>query len=109
MRLLLLTAFLLAIGCTTSSTTPTDDRQSSNEPKKVDDSAQRAKLLEIAANYGKLDKVDGRMRMAPVFCAPALPPRPEYRLSRSEDEKTHGKKLYTLYAAKMDVITRTYT
>ena len=110
MRLLLAAAaFCAAAGCTTSSTTPGDDRQGSNELRKNDDSAQRAKLIEIAANYHKYEKVDGQMRMAPVLCAPALPPRPDYRLSRSDDEATHGKKLYTLFAAKVDLITRTYT
>lgn len=109
MRLILAAAFLAAVGCTVSSTTPSDDRQGSNELKKNDDSAQRAKLLEIAANYRKYEQVDGRMRMAPVLCAPALPPRPEHRLSRSDDESTHGKKLYTIFAAKVDSIRRTYT
>lgn len=114
MRFLLLAASLFAIGCTTSPATPTDDRQQgSAEPKKVDDLALRTKLLEIAANYKKYEKADGRMRVAPTFCVPAAPPTAiagaEYRMSRSDDEATHGKKLYTLYAAKIDPFTRDYT
>ncbi len=112
MRLLLAAAFFAAIGCTTSSTTPSDDRQGSNELKKGDDLVQRAKLLEIAANYKKYEKVDGQMRFAPAPCAAPLPPnavaKSEYRMSRSDDESTHGRKLYTLFAAKIDPFSRDY-
>jgi hypothetical protein len=109
MRLILAAAFLAAVGCTTSSTTPSNDRQGTTDLKPSDDSALRAKLLGVAANYNQYERADGRKRMAPVLCAAPSPPMADRRLSRSEDESTHGKKLYTLYAAKIDSITRSYT
>ena len=116
MRLVLATMFCAIAGCTTSSTTPSDDRQTSNELKKHDDSAQRTRLLEIAANYKSYEQIDKRMRFAPAPCA--APDRPggndlttlsDYHLSRSTDESTHGRKLYVAYALKLDSISRTYT
>lgn len=102
-------AVIVVAGCTTSSTTPSNDRQGTTDLKPNDDSALRAKLLDVATNYKQYEQADGRKRMAPVLCAAPLPPIADRRLSRSEDEGTHGKKLYTLYAAKIDAITRTYT
>lgn len=108
MRIALLALVVAAAGCVNSSTTPTDDRQGPPAAK-ADDSAHRAKLLEIAAKYKTYEKVSDRMRLAPVPCAPAMLPTPDYRLSRSDDEATHGRKLYILYAAKVDPLFRSYT
>jgi hypothetical protein len=91
---------LLPLGCTAERTD--SSAQQGPNPAKEAEQAQRAKLLEIAAKYKTYTKVDGRLRFAPAFCRPPDPPGPEYRLSRSEDEDTHGRKLYTLYALKRE-------
>jgi hypothetical protein len=111
MRLIALAVFFGAVGCMTSSTTPNDDRQGPGELQKKSDAAQRARLLEIAANYKKYEKVDGRMRLAPAACAAPTYRGLEspYHVSRSDDESTHGRKVYTLYAAKVDPIFHNYT
>lgn len=116
MRLVLAAGFCAIAGCTTSSTTAGDDRQTSNEVKKYDESAHRTRLLEIAANYKSYEQIDKRMRFAPVPCAAPTPPGvdvldalADYRLSRSANEFTHGRKLYVAYALKVDVISRSYT
>jgi hypothetical protein len=100
MRILIIALLLAVSGCIGSSTTPGDDRQEPSPGK--GEAAHRAKLLDIAGKYKTYEKVDGQMRVAPAFCAPAMPPRPEHRLSRSDDESTHGRKLYTLYALKCE-------
>jgi hypothetical protein len=56
-----------------------------------------ADLLKIAATYESYGKVDDQARWGPFLCI--APPRPAaLRASASKDEKTHGKKLYYLFA-----------
>jgi hypothetical protein len=80
------------------------ERQAHNEREQ----AFRSQLLEIAAKYKSYNRVDGRMRLAPLYCAPPTMPSPDFRVSRSDDEETHGRKLYLLYAAKVDPQSRSY-
>jgi hypothetical protein len=94
MRIVIAGIILSLTGCVDHSTT-TGDRQEREQ-------AHRDKLLKIAGKYKTLVKVDGRMRVAPALCAPAMPAQPEHRVSRSDDESTHGRKLYTLYALKLE-------
>jgi len=60
-----------------------------------------SRLIEIASEYKRYDRVDQTIRWAPTMCA-APPQRPENlaSLSASDSESTHGKKLYFLYARK---------
>lgn len=116
MRLVLAAGFCAILGCTTSSTTPSDDRQTSNDVKKYDDTAQRARLLEIATKYKSYEIADNQMRLAPIPCLPPIPPEEQdrfvladYRMSRSEDTTTHGRKLYIAYALKVNPLTHSYT
>jgi hypothetical protein len=88
-------------GCAGSSTTPDESRQEPGATQNAEHS-QRAKLLGIAGKYKSYVKVDGRMRVAPAPCAAPDFFHPEHRLSRSDDEGTHGRKLYTLYALKCE-------
>ncbi|HJZ57491.1 MAG TPA: hypothetical protein VKE74_21155 [Gemmataceae bacterium] len=53
-------------------------------------------LKDVAATYLKWGRVDNEARWAPELCRA---PRPaQARFSASADEKTHGKKLYSLFA-----------
>jgi hypothetical protein len=100
MRIVVTTVILALAGCVDSSTT-TGDRQGPSATQEREQ-AHRAKLLEIAGKYKTLELIDGRMRVAPAPCAAPDFPRPEHRVSRSDDESTHGRKLYTLYAKKFE-------
>ncbi len=54
-------------------------------------------LLEHAGNYLKYDIVDNFARQAPTLCkAPSGPP--PVKISNSDDDSSHGKKLYFLFA-----------
>lgn len=59
-----------------------------------------ARLLEIAGTYLKFHRVDDQIHLAPTMCAMVNFSIP--RLSASTDEKTHGKKLYYLFAKHRD-------
>jgi hypothetical protein len=57
-------------------------------------------LLQIAKVYKEYGRVDDTMRVAPQKCdAPRDPKAGIARFSESKDEKTHGKKLYSVFAA----------
>ena len=56
--------------------------------------AERARA--IAAEYQSWGRVDDELRWAPGLCRIPLPG--VARLSTSEDEKTHGQKLYSVFA-----------
>ena len=104
--ILLAIAMLAALGCTDATTSP-----SAVEPEALADSDAdlRARLLEIAANYKTYGMADDRMREAAIPCAALASPKSDYRYSRSSDEGTHGKKLYLMFAANLDPVTRSYT
>lgn len=55
-----------------------------------------SELLKIAETYESYGKVDDEIRWAPTLCRRPNPP--VLRASASDDEKTHGKKLYYLFA-----------
>jgi len=59
-----------------------------------------AKLLDIAATYKKSYRVDDQIYLAPEMCRMANFSIP--RISASTDEKTHGRKLYYLFARHRD-------
>jgi hypothetical protein len=57
-------------------------------------------LLQIAKFYKEYGRVDDTMRVAPAACdAPRNPKAGVARFSESKDEKTHGKKLYSVFAS----------
>jgi hypothetical protein len=53
-------------------------------------------LLAIAGNYRQWDRVSDYANWAPTLCR--IPPRVGAQHSRSEDDATHGRKLYFLFA-----------
>jgi hypothetical protein len=61
-------------------------------------------LLKIAASYESYGKVDDEARWAPWLCR--APRDPMLRASASGDEKTHGKKLYYLFAKDRQAYVR---
>ena len=50
----------------------------------------------VAEHYQRWSRIDDQMRWAPELCM--LPPAPRARLSKSRDEQTHGRKLYSIFA-----------
>lgn len=70
--------------------TPATPAAAENDPR------WHATLRAIAAGYQRWGRVDDEMRWAPGLCRMPTPARA--RISASEDEGTHGRKLYTLWA-----------
>ncbi len=67
-------------------------------PESSDGSEFHSRLLEIAGEYTSYSLVDPNMNWAPVMCAaPSGPPEPTF--SSSDEEDSHGGKLYFLLAA----------
>lgn len=62
----------------------------------VNDEQFHGRLLKIAENYPAYGRVDDEARWAPALCRAPFPPQTRY--SRSTDDKTHGRKLYSLFA-----------
>jgi len=59
-------------------------------------------LLRIAQNYAKqFTRIDSVFRVAPTACGPGLfgATTSDYAFSRSKDDKSHGQKLFVLYAS----------
>jgi hypothetical protein len=57
-------------------------------------------LLQIAKVYQEYGRVDDTMRVAPAACAAMFGSEAGVaRLSESKDEKTHGKKLYSVFVS----------
>jgi len=55
-----------------------------------------ARILEPAGRYAEWGRVDDTERLATTLCSVQPPPPP--RLSASRDARTHGRKLYYLFA-----------
>lgn len=83
-------------GCRSSGPRGDDEKPAAGAAA-VDSSAETRRLLEIAKDYSSWSKVDDQARWAPELCSAPLPPKP--RKSLSKDEKTHGGKLYYLFAS----------
>jgi hypothetical protein len=64
----------------------------------VNDSQFHARLLKVAEGYTAYGRVDDEMRWAPWLCRAPL--AGQARFSRSPDEATHGRKLYSVFAAQ---------
>jgi len=68
-------------------------------------SAQFApRLLEIAREYTAWGRVDDELRWAPYLCRAPFPAR--LYVSASEDDASHGQKLYSLFAKDRDAYKR---
>jgi hypothetical protein len=65
------------------------------QPQSIDEPFHK-ELLQAAADYKGWGRVDDEMRWAPYLCRMPNPGRPSF--SASKDEKTHGQKLYSLFA-----------
>jgi hypothetical protein len=55
-------------------------------------------LLKAAADYKTWGRVDDEARWSPFYCRAPDPAQPAF--SASQDEQTHGQKLYSLFAKK---------
>lgn len=61
----------------------------------------KQRLLEIARTYQSYGRVEKQYRWSPVDCMMPTPKPPSLHVSRSDDEATHGQKLYTVFARKV--------
>jgi hypothetical protein len=66
----------------------------------VNDARFHDQLLKVAQGYTAYGRVDDEMRWAPFLCR--MPLAGQARFSRSADEATHGRKLYSVFAARRD-------
>lgn len=90
-------------GCTNNSENDASGRSAAQDgPAK--ESVQpdfSPRLIKIAGEYLSYPLVDQHIEWAPAPCGPpSSPPAIEY--SRSDDQESHGDKLYLLFAAKRD-------
>lgn len=67
------------------------------EEKAVNDAQFHKTLLEIASCYERFGRVDDMARWAPWLCR--MPSPSMARESTSKDERTHGRKLYFVFAS----------
>src|SRR5262249_22778432 len=63
-------------------------------------SAPERLLLSIAKDYSHWGRVDDEARWAPLDCRASI--AGSHRFSQSDDEATHGQKIYALYALNRD-------
>lgn len=75
-------------------TSPADGPVANDE--RFHDALRKAAAV-YASEFGNVDDV---MRFAPTLCS--LPPKTHIHVSASQDEATHGRKLYWLYAKDRD-------
>lgn len=76
-----------------------DSERSPSDESPFDEELEK-KILEIAGNYKNFGIVDDEVRWAPWLCRMPMPALA--RFSKSDDEETHGEKLYLLYAKDRD-------
>ncbi len=88
----LLGVLLAALGANAQPTEPPTEAA-----PVVNDTRFHARLLKVAEGYTSYGRVDDELRWAPGLCR--LPLAGQARFSRSPDEGTHGRKLYSLFAA----------
>ena len=88
-----------ADGSFTAETNLVDSTRSSEDENNSDEDLEKI-VLEIAKNYKSYGLVDDEARWAPWLCRMPMPA--VARFSKSEDEETHGEKLYLLYAKNRD-------
>jgi hypothetical protein len=69
-------------------------------PASTSEKPFQTELLKIAAEYKSWGRVDDQMRWAPGMCRTPRPGRAY--VSDSNDEQTHGQKLYSLFARDRD-------
>lgn len=88
-----LLAVAISAGCSTLSMDP---GVGAPAVTMENDPAFHARLLEIAATYEGLARVDDELHWAPFLCRQPMPSQP--RRSASPDPDTHGRKLYYVFA-----------
>jgi hypothetical protein len=72
-----------------------EDEKKAPEPVGKDEQFHK-ELLEVARQYGTYGRVDDELRWAPWLCREPLPGKAHF--SGSDDEATHGRKLYSIFA-----------
>ncbi len=75
-------------------------REQPKEPKIINEKEFHKALKDVAAKYKDYGRIDDMSRWAPTLCR--RPPATTIQESKSEDEATHGRKLYFLYAKGRD-------
>lgn len=75
-------------------------KDTGKSPKVINEKEYHKSLMAIAKAYKEYGRVEDLSRWAPTLCR--RPPATTVRPSASEDEATHGKKLYFLYAKNRD-------
>jgi len=96
----------LAAGCAPDRQ-DTDTEQARNPAERQQESF-RKQLLEIAGKYKSFRPANGMPRWAPVYCRAPMEADMKIRLSLSDDEMSHGRKLYFLFAAQIHEKTGEY-
>lgn len=90
-------------GCENPTTTGADREESEAAAVTTENDARfHPRLLEIAAEYQTYGLVNPAANVAPAACAAAPDPSVPASLSHSEDEDSHGKKLYYLFCKELD-------
>jgi hypothetical protein len=79
---------------------PTTAGNQETDSQVGNDKQFHARLLKIARFYPIYGRIDDEAHWAPVYCRMPPPARPTH--SRSKDEATHGRKLYSLFARDRD-------
>lgn len=77
------------------SQTPREIDRTENK-RKEENASFKKDLLKVAKEYKKYGRVDDQARWAPTDCQ--FPAPSVGRLSQSKDSKTHGRKIYFLFA-----------
>lgn len=75
--------------------------QQPRDASEANDAAFHARLLEIARDYKGWEIADATLRLAPTLCRAPLPQdyNVPVRVSASDDDDTHGRKLYYLFTS----------
>lgn len=94
-RYLILASFTLAIFALGTAV-----RSQGDEATEKENETFQKQLLEIAKNYKTWGRIDDEARWTPTFCR--LPNPAVARFSASDDEASHGQKLYSLFAKRRD-------
>ena len=70
-------------------------------PSETADALIRQSLMETGTQYSSWQRISDAARWAPTLCAPPKPVNLHW--SQSQDDQTHGRKLYYLYCNQPDI------
>src|SRR5262245_10375312 len=87
---------LAAAGCGVSA-----EPEGASTPGQPTEQPFHQHIMKVAADYETWGRVDGKGHWAPVDCRSPPPPSQVF-VSQSDDDKTHGQKIYSLFARNRD-------